>query len=49
MPTYALQWRAIQIAKARKCLEYDMFGIASNPEPFASHVRIVQVQAGIWW
>lgn len=26
MPTYALQWRAMQIAKAHKCLEYDMFG-----------------------
>lgn len=33
MPTYALRWRAIQIAKARKCLEYDMFGIAPNPDP----------------
>lgn len=33
MPTYALQWRAMQIAKAHKCLEYDMFGIAPNPDP----------------
>ena len=32
MPTYALQWRAMQISKARKCLEYDMFGIAPNPD-----------------
>ena len=24
---------AMQIAKAHKCLEYDMFGIAPNPDP----------------
>lgn len=33
MPTYALQWEAMRIAKANHCLEYDMFGIAPNPEP----------------
>lgn len=33
MPTYAMQWRAIQIAKAYGCSEYDMFGIAPNAEP----------------
>lgn len=33
MPTYALQWKAIQIAKANTCTEYDMFGIAPRPEP----------------
>lgn len=33
MPTYALQWRAIQIAKANACTEYDLFGIAPRPEP----------------
>lgn len=33
MPTYALQWRAIQIAKANNCTEYDMFGVAPRPEP----------------
>ncbi len=33
MPTYALQWRAIQIAKRHNCLEYDMFGIAPTPDP----------------
>lgn len=30
MPTYALQWKAMQIAKAYKCREYDMFGVAPN-------------------
>lgn len=33
MPTYALQWKAMQIAKAYKCREYDMFGVAPNPDP----------------
>lgn len=33
MPTYALQWEAIRIAKANSCTEYDMFGIAPRPEP----------------
>ncbi|MEG1635655.1 MAG: peptidoglycan bridge formation glycyltransferase FemA/FemB family protein, partial [Rikenellaceae bacterium] len=32
MPTYAMQWQAIQIAKAYGCSEYDMFGIAPNAE-----------------
>ena len=35
MPTYALQWRAIQLAREHNCLEYDMFGIA--PYADASH------------
>lgn len=33
MPTYALQWEAIQIAKANGCTEYDLFGVAPRPEP----------------
>ena len=33
MPTYALQWRAMQIAKPYGCTEYDMFGIAPTAEP----------------
>lgn len=33
MPTYALQWKAIQVAKEHHCCEYDMFGIAPNPNP----------------
>lgn len=35
MPTYALQWRAIQMALEHNCLEYDMFGITPNAD--ASH------------
>ena len=33
MPTYALQWEAIRIAKASGCTEYDMFGVSPGPEP----------------
>ncbi|MEG1498113.1 MAG: peptidoglycan bridge formation glycyltransferase FemA/FemB family protein [Bacteroidales bacterium] len=33
MPTYAMQWKAIQIAKAYGCKEYDLFGIAPEAEP----------------
>lgn len=33
MPCYALQWKAIQIAKANACTEYDFFGIAPTPDP----------------
>lgn len=33
MSTYALQWKAIQLAKANNCFEYDMFGIAPSPNP----------------
>ena len=33
MPTYALQWEAIRRAKAAGCLEYDMFGVAPQPDP----------------
>lgn len=33
MPTYALQWKAIQIARENRCSEYDMFGVAPQPQP----------------
>lgn len=33
MPTYALQWEAIRIAKANDCTEYDLFGVAPRSEP----------------
>lgn len=32
-PNYALQWRAIQDAKAAGCLEYDFFGIPPADDP----------------
>lgn len=33
MPTYALQWRAMQLAREHKCIEYDMFGVSPEPDP----------------
>jgi len=33
MASYALQWEAIKISKEKECTEYDMFGIAPNPDP----------------
>jgi hypothetical protein len=33
MATYALQWEAMCVAKSCGCSEYDMFGIAPNPDP----------------
>ncbi len=33
MASYALQWKAITIAKEAGCVEYDMFGIADKPHP----------------
>ena len=35
MATYALQWRAMQIAKEKGCTEYDFFGVA--PQADESH------------
>lgn len=33
MSTYALQWEAIQLAKAKGCTQYDMFGVSPGPDP----------------
>ncbi|ASB48699.1 lipid II:glycine glycyltransferase FemX [Alkalitalea saponilacus] len=33
MGSYALQWKAIQMAKEKGCTDYDMFGVAPNPNP----------------
>ncbi|HNW56170.1 MAG TPA: peptidoglycan bridge formation glycyltransferase FemA/FemB family protein [Bacteroidales bacterium] len=33
MASYAVQWEAIKLAKAKGCTEYDMFGVSPNPDP----------------
>jgi lipid II:glycine glycyltransferase (peptidoglycan interpeptide bridge formation enzyme) len=33
MPSYALQWRAIQLARERGCRFYDLFGIPPSDDP----------------
>ena len=32
MPNYAAQWAAIQWAKARGCIEYDLWGVPDFPK-----------------
>ena len=32
MASYALQWEAIKVCKQKSCIEYDMFGVAPNPD-----------------
>src|SRR5690606_26751111 len=33
MGTYALQWRAMQLAREKGCTEYDFFGISPDADP----------------
>lgn len=33
MATYALQWKAMQIARNKGCEEYDFFGVSPRPDP----------------
>jgi lipid II:glycine glycyltransferase (peptidoglycan interpeptide bridge formation enzyme) len=33
MPTYALQWEAIRMAKEKGCETYDLFGVPPQPDP----------------
>jgi len=33
MPAYALQWKAIELAKKNGCKYYDLFGIPPSPDP----------------
>lgn len=33
MATYALQWKAMQIAQQKGCEEYDFFGVSPRPDP----------------
>ncbi len=33
MPSYALQWKAMKLAKEAGCVEYDFFGTSPKPDP----------------
>ena len=46
MPTYALQWEAMQRAKAAGCVEYDLYGIPPNPDPGHPMFGLYQFKTG---
>lgn len=45
-PNYALQWRAIQDAKAAGCLEYDFYGISPTDDPKHPMSGLYQFKTG---
>ncbi len=46
MPNYALQWRAIQLARERDCTEYDLFGIPPSDDPKHAMAGLFQFKTG---
>jgi len=46
MPTYALQWEAIQRAKGAGCTEYDLYGIPPKPDPDEPMFGLYQFKTG---
>jgi len=46
MPTYALQWEAIQRAKRSGCLVYDLYGIPPRPDPSHPMSGLYQFKTG---
>ncbi|MCS6994281.1 MAG: peptidoglycan bridge formation glycyltransferase FemA/FemB family protein [Anaerolineales bacterium] len=47
MPTYLLQWRAMQWAKARNCTEYDLWGVPDEDEA-TLEAQFETRQDGLW-
>ncbi len=47
MPSYAVQWAAIQWARARGCTEYDLWGIP-DAEPDELETNFTQRRDGLW-
>ena len=46
MPTYALQWRGIQEAKALGCTTYDLLGIPPTDDPGHPMHGLFRVKTG---
>ena len=46
MPTYALQWEAIQRAQKAGDIEYDLYGIPPNPDPDHPMFGLYQFKTG---
>jgi hypothetical protein len=46
MPTYALQWEAMQAARTRGCRAYDLYGIPPRPDPGHPMFGLYQFKTG---
>ena len=46
MPTYALQWEAIRLAKKAGCAQYDLYGIPPKPDPAHPMYGLYQFKTG---
>lgn len=46
MGPYALQWKAINIARLRGCSDYDMFGVSPSPDPHHPLYGLYRFKAG---
>jgi lipid II:glycine glycyltransferase (peptidoglycan interpeptide bridge formation enzyme) len=46
MPTYALQWEAIRLARAAGCRSYDLFGVPPRPDPGHAMAGLYQFKTG---
>jgi lipid II:glycine glycyltransferase (peptidoglycan interpeptide bridge formation enzyme) len=46
MPTYALQWEAMKMAKAAGCASYDLYGVPPSPDPACPMSGLYQFKTG---
>jgi lipid II:glycine glycyltransferase (peptidoglycan interpeptide bridge formation enzyme) len=46
MPTYALQWEAMRLAKEAGCASYDLFGVPPKPDPDHPMFGLYQFKTG---
>jgi lipid II:glycine glycyltransferase (peptidoglycan interpeptide bridge formation enzyme) len=46
MPTYALQWEAIRMAREAGCTSYDLFGVPAVPDPAHPMFGLYQFKTG---
>ncbi len=46
MANYALQWEAMRMARARRCLTYDLHGIPTAPDPRHRWARMYRFKTG---
>ena len=46
MPTYALQWEAIRLAREAGCSSYDLFGVPPKPDPDHPMFGLYQFKTG---